>query len=68
MTVKAEVQKNLERGIVAIAFESSNGSDEDRDLIDLIRTAIMADIDKQSGFVNTNRLVVHIKTADLQTL
>lgn len=59
MAVKVEMQRFEDKGIVALAFECS--TDEDVDVIDAVRTAMMGDFDKQCGYVHSKRLVVHIK-------
>lgn len=63
MAVKVEMQRNEERGIIALAFECS--TTEEQEVIDAVRTAMMGDFDKRCGYVHSNRLVVHIKVDDL---
>lgn len=63
MTVKVEMQKNAELGIVALAFECSTV--EEQEVVDAIRVAMMGDFEKRCGYVHSNRLVVHVKTEDL---
>lgn len=63
MAVKVEMAKNEKKGVLAIAFESSN--DNELDVIDMVRFAVMADVDKQCGYVNSRRMVVHIPLSQL---
>jgi hypothetical protein len=58
--VKVELQRNEKAGVVALAFECN--TPEDHEILDAVRTAMFGDFDKQCGYVNSNRLVVHIKT------
>ena len=62
--VKVEMQVDRVKGIVALAFECS--TEEDHEIIDAIRTAMMGDFDKRCGYVHSNRLVVQVKVDDLK--
>lgn len=57
--VKVEMQRDEEKGIISLAFESSTS--EELDVIDAIRVAIMGDHAKKGGYVTSNRLVIDIK-------
>lgn len=57
--VKVEMLRDLEKGVVKLAFECSR--EEEQEIIDAVRVAIMGDHQKQCGYINSNRLVVHIK-------
>jgi len=63
--VKVEMQRNEEKGIIALAFECS--TEEEQEVIDAVRTAMMGDFDKRCGYVHSNRLVVHIKVDETPT-
>lgn len=63
MAVKVELQRNEEKGIVALAFECSSA--EEHEILDAVRTAMFGDFDKQCGYVHSNRLVVHVKVDNL---
>lgn len=60
MTVKVEMMKNEKTGVVALAFESSRGDKEETDIIDFIHRTVMGDDFKEAGYINSNRLVVHL--------
>lgn len=64
MAVKVEMQRNEEKGIIALAFECSK--EEEHEILDAIRVSMMGDFDKQSGYVHSNRWVVHIKADNLK--
>jgi hypothetical protein len=57
--VKVEMEKNEATGVVALAFEASR--EEDHEILDAVRVAIMGDHEKRGGYLNSNRFVVHIK-------
>ena len=57
--VKAEMQVDETTGVIALAFEASR--EEDYDVLDAIRVAIMGDHEKRGGYLSSNRFVVHIK-------
>lgn len=57
--VKAEMQRDEAKGIVALAFECSR--EEDHEILDAIRVAILGDQEKTGGYLDSNRFVVHIK-------
>ena len=57
--VKAEMQKNEQNGTIAVAFEGSRA--EDHDLLDTIYRLIMGNDDRRGGYINSDRIVVHIK-------
>ncbi len=59
--VKAEMLRDPARRIVALAFEASR--EEDHETLDAIRTAMFGDFEKSAGYVNSNRLVVHVKVS-----
>jgi hypothetical protein len=59
MAVKVEMEKDEEKGIVALAFECSR--EEDHEILDAVRVAILGDHEKKGGYLNSNRFVVHIK-------
>jgi hypothetical protein len=54
------MQKNEEKKIIALRFESS--TDEELDVLDAIRTAMFGDFEKRGTYVKSNQLVVQIKT------
>lgn len=56
--VKVEMRRD-DTGVVSLAFESSD--DAGRDVIDMVRAVVFADVDKQCGYINSNRLVVKAK-------
>lgn len=58
--IKVEYQHNEEAGIVALAFECN--SEKDHEALDAIRTAMMGDFEKRGGYVNSNKLVIQVKT------
>jgi hypothetical protein len=58
--VKVEYQHNEEKGMIALAFECS--TEEEQEIVDAIRTTIMGPHEKQGGYINSNRWVVHVKT------
>ena len=60
--IKAELQKNPEKRLVAIAFEASK--EEDLEVLDTIHEVIMGDFEKRSGYVNSRRFVVHVKVSE----
>ncbi|HET8686536.1 MAG TPA: hypothetical protein VFM18_07705 [Methanosarcina sp.] len=47
------------RNVLALAFEASR--EQDHETLDAVRTAMFGDFPKEFGYVNSNRLVVHIK-------
>lgn len=59
MTVKVEMEKDEARGIVALAFECS--TEQDHEILDAVRVAILGPQEKTGGYINSNRFVVHIK-------
>lgn len=61
MTVKVEMLRDPARKIVALAFEASR--EEDHETLDAVRTAMFGDFEKSAGYVNSNRLVVHVKVS-----
>lgn len=61
MTVKVEMMRDPSRKIVALAFEASR--EDDHETLDAVRTAMMGDFEKTAGYVNSNRLVVHVKVS-----
>lgn len=60
MTVRVEMEKNDEAKIIALSFTSS--TDTELDVLDAIRTAMFGDFDKRGSYVQSNQLVVQIKT------
>lgn len=59
--VKAELQKNPEKRLIAIAFEASR--EEDLEVLDTIHQVIVGDFEKRAGYVNSRRFVVHVKVS-----
>jgi hypothetical protein len=59
--VKAELQKNPEKRVVAIAFEASR--DEDLEVLDAIHDVIVGDFEKRVGYINSRRFVVQVKVS-----
>lgn len=59
MSVKVEMKRFPERGTIALAFESS--TEEDLEVIDAVRTAMLGDFEMAWSYINSNRLVFHIK-------
>jgi hypothetical protein len=57
--VKVEMERDAEKGIVKIAFECSR--EEEHDILDAVRVAILGTHKKEGGYINSNRFVVHIK-------
>lgn len=64
MTVKVEMKRFEDRGVVALAFECS--STEEHETLDAIRTAMLGDFEMKWGYVDSNRLVFHIKENNLE--
>lgn len=60
MTIKVEMEMNEEKHIVALSFQCN--SEADHETLDAIRTAMFGDFEKRGGYVNSNHLVVQIKT------
>jgi hypothetical protein len=58
--VKVEMQEDEKSGVLAFAFESSNGSKDDLNVIDNLRVAIMGQHPKRGGYINSNRLVIEV--------
>lgn len=52
------MQKDEAKGIVALAFECSG--EQDHEVLDAVRVAILGNQEKKGGYVNSNRFVVHI--------
>lgn len=59
MTVKVEMQKDEDKKIVALAFECSK--EEEHEVLDAVRVAMLGNHEKSGGYINSNRFVVHIK-------
>jgi hypothetical protein len=59
--VKVEMKKDEENGKVYLAFESSN--EEDLEIVDAVRVAMMGEHPKQGGYINSQRWVVEIEAA-----
>jgi hypothetical protein len=57
--VKAEMQRDEENGVVKLAFECSR--EEDHEVLDAIRVAMLGSHEKEGGYINSNRFVVHVK-------
>lgn len=57
--VKVEMEKDEARGIVKLAFECSR--DEDHDILDAVRVALLGGHEKEGGYIHSNRFVIHIK-------
>jgi hypothetical protein len=57
--VKVEMQRDEARGVVKLAFECSR--EEDHEVLDAVRVALLGDHKKEGGYVNSNRFVVHVK-------
>lgn len=60
--VKVEMQRNAETGVIALAFEGSR--EEDHEVLDAVRVALLGDHEKRGGYINSNRFVVHIKETE----
>lgn len=58
MTVKVEMQKMEDKGIVAFAFECS--TEAELDVVDSLVEAMFGAYKKEGGFVNARRFVMHI--------
>lgn len=63
MATKVEMMRDEKRNLVMLAFECSTV--EDQEVIDAVRVAIMGDHEKTCGYINSNRLVVHIKEGSI---
>lgn len=59
MAVKVEMERDEAKGIVALAFECSR--EEEHEVLDAVRVAVLGDHEKSGGYINSNRFVVHIK-------
>jgi hypothetical protein len=57
--VKVEMEKDEANGLVKLAFECSR--EEDHDVLDAVRVALLGEHKKEGGYVHSNRFVVHIK-------
>lgn len=60
--VKVEMQRSPERKVVALAFEASR--DDDHEVLDAVRTAMLGSFEMQGGYISSNRLVIHVKVSD----
>lgn len=58
--VKVEMQEDGKTGVLSFAFESSNGSKEDLNVIDNLRVAIMGTHPKRGGYVDSKRMVIEV--------
>lgn len=58
--IKVEYHKNEEKGIISLAFECN--SEEDHEALDAIRTAMLGQFEKRGAYINSNRLVIQVKT------
>lgn len=58
--IKVEYQNNEEAGIIAFAFECN--SEADHEALDAIRTAFMGTFEKRGAYINSNKLVLQVKT------
>ncbi len=54
------MQENEEKGTISFAFETNDA--EGLDVIDKLRVAILGPHPKRGGYVNSNRLVVEVKS------
>lgn len=59
MTVKVEMQRDEEKKVIALAFECSK--EEEHEILDAVRVAILGTHEKRGGYLTSNRFVVHIK-------
>ena len=59
MTVKVEMQRDENTGVIALAFECSK--EEEHEILDAVRVAILGKHEKRGGYIHSNRFVVHIK-------
>lgn len=64
--VKCEILKDELKGIITLAFESSN--DEGLEVVDAIRVAMMGDFEKRAGYINSKRLIVEVKSGEIKEL
>jgi hypothetical protein len=60
MTVKVEMQRNEEKKMIALSFQCN--SEDDHEILDAIRTAMLGSFEKRGAYVNSNQLVIQIKT------
>lgn len=58
MTVKVEMQKMPEKGIVAFAFEAS--SEADLEIVDNLAEVFFSSYKKSGGYSNGRRFVLHV--------
>jgi hypothetical protein len=58
--VKVEMVADEAKGVIKLAFESSD--DAGLDVVDAVRVAMMGEHLKRGGYVNSKRWVVEIKT------
>ena len=59
MTVKVEMQRDENSGMIALAFECSK--EEEHEILDAVRVAILGKHEKRGGYLNSNRFVIHLK-------
>jgi len=57
--IKMEMKEMPEKGVIAFAFEASN--DADLPTLDALSAALLSPSEKFGGFINTRRLVIHVK-------
>lgn len=62
MTVKVEMEKNKDTGVIALAFETNDTAGQE--IIDAVRVAIMGEHPKRGGYLNSNRFVVHVNPGE----
>jgi len=53
------MERNEEKGIVTLAFESSD--DAGLDIIDAVRVAVMSDLPKKGDYEHSRRLLIQVK-------
>lgn len=63
--VKVEMVKDEEKGIVKLAFETSD--EEGLDTIDAIRVAMLGDHPKRGGYINSKRWVIEINSKEVSS-
>lgn len=64
MTVKVEMKRLPEKGVIALAFECS--TTEEHEILDAVRTAMLGDFEMRWNYIHSNRLVFQIKENDFE--
>jgi hypothetical protein len=57
--VKVELQHDEAKGLITLSFETNK--DDEVDVIDAVRVAVMSDLQKRFTYENSKKLVIQIK-------